>query len=69
LEEIKNTNQHFNKSRDEYIEIRNAKNKTLNAPKLILPSVQVNLNAGVLPPAESNGISYLKFPVNLLGSK
>ncbi|HFD11164.1 MAG TPA: MBL fold metallo-hydrolase, partial [Crenotrichaceae bacterium] len=43
--------------------------KVLSAPKLILPSLQVNIRAGEFPPAESNGISYLKFPLNKLGSK
>jgi hypothetical protein len=35
-------------------------------PRLILPSVQVNIRAGKLPPAESNGTSYLKIPLNVL---
>jgi hypothetical protein len=35
-------------------------------PKLIIPSVQINMRAGQLPPAEDNGVTYLKVPVNLL---
>jgi hypothetical protein len=35
-------------------------------PTLILPAIQVNIRAGKLPPAESNGVSYLKIPVNAL---
>jgi hypothetical protein len=35
-------------------------------PTLILPSVQVNIRAGAMPPAEDNGVAYLKIPVNAL---
>jgi len=52
-----------NTSREEFVEFRTARDKTLAAPKLLLPSVQVNINAGSLPPAEDNGMSYLKIPV------
>jgi len=37
-------------------------------PRLILPSVQVNMRAGHLPPAEDNGVRYLKIPLNTLGA-
>jgi glyoxylase-like metal-dependent hydrolase (beta-lactamase superfamily II) len=50
-------------SKDEYIKFRNDRDATLNAPKLLLQSVQVNINAGVFPDAEDNGLSYLKIPV------
>ena len=46
--------------------MRNARDKTLLMPVLILPSVQVNVRAGKLPPPEDNGVSYLKVPLNLL---
>jgi hypothetical protein len=46
--------------------MRNARDATLDMPTLILPSVQVNIRAGRLPPPEANGISYLKLPVNAL---
>lgn len=52
---------------EEFSEFRKARDASLNPPKLILPSLQVNLRNGVLPPPESNGISYLKLPVNVLG--
>jgi hypothetical protein len=46
--------------------MREARDKTLGMPRLILPSIQVNIRAGHLPPAESNGTRYLKLPLNLL---
>lgn len=52
---------------EEFSEFRKARDAKLNPPRLILPSLQVNLRNGVLPPAESNGTSYLKMPLNVLG--
>jgi glyoxylase-like metal-dependent hydrolase (beta-lactamase superfamily II) len=52
------------KSEDEFVAMREARDKTLDMPALLLPAVQVNIRAGALPPPESNGISYLKIPVN-----
>jgi len=49
-----------------FITMREARDKTLDMPNLILPSVQVNIRAGQLPPVESNGVSYLKLPINAL---
>ena len=49
-----------------FVKMRNARDATLEMPKLILPSVQVNMRAGQMPPAEDNGTSYLKIPVNKL---
>lgn len=51
-------------STDEYVKRREARDATLEMPRLILPSLQVNMRAGHLPPAEDNGRSYLKIPVN-----
>ncbi|MEQ1753334.1 MAG: MBL fold metallo-hydrolase [Micropepsaceae bacterium] len=51
---------------DEFVATRNARDKTLEMPVLILPSVQVNIRAGALPPPEANGTSYLKIPLNAL---
>lgn len=51
-------------SEDEFVEMREARDATLRMPTLILPSVQVNLRAGELPPAEENGVHYLKVPIN-----
>jgi glyoxylase-like metal-dependent hydrolase (beta-lactamase superfamily II) len=48
----------------EFVDMRTAKDKTLNVPELILPSVQINMRAGELPPAEDNGVRYLKIPVD-----
>lgn len=50
-------------TRDEFIEFRTTRDKKLAAPRLLLPSVQVNIDAGKLPEAEGNGTSYLKIPV------
>lgn len=51
-------------SREEFIKMRTARDSTLGMPRLIIPSVQVNMRAGILPPKENNGISYLKVPLN-----
>ena len=48
--------------------MREARDATLDMPRLILPSVQVNMRAGHLPPAEDNGVRYLKIPLNTLGA-
>ncbi len=53
-------------SEDEYVTTRNARDETLDMPALLLPSVQVNMRAGRFPPAEDNGVSYLKLPINAL---
>lgn len=54
------------KTPDDFAALREARDKDLDMPVLILPSVQVNMRAGALPPKEENGISYLKIPVNYL---
>jgi glyoxylase-like metal-dependent hydrolase (beta-lactamase superfamily II) len=51
---------------EDFVAMRNARDENLAMPKLMLPSVQVNMRAGQLPPAEDNGVSYLKIPLNLL---
>lgn len=53
-------------SEDEFAAMRTARDRTLDMPTLILPSIQVNIRAGELPPAEANGTSYLKIPLNAL---
>jgi glyoxylase-like metal-dependent hydrolase (beta-lactamase superfamily II) len=53
-------------SEDDFVAMRSARDATLAMPVLILPSVQVNIRAGQMPPPESNGVSYLKIPVNAL---
>lgn len=64
--EQKRGNIHLNTSvtRDEFIKMRTERDKTLAMPKLILPSIQVNMRAGQLPEPEENGVSYLKIPLN-----
>jgi glyoxylase-like metal-dependent hydrolase (beta-lactamase superfamily II) len=52
-------------SEDEFVALRNARDAKLAAPLLLLPSIQVNIRAGKFPPAESNGVTYLKVPVKL----
>ncbi len=49
---------------DEFVAMRTARDATLGMPRLILPSVQVNMRAGHMPPAEDNGQVYLKVPIN-----
>jgi glyoxylase-like metal-dependent hydrolase (beta-lactamase superfamily II) len=53
-------------SEEEFVRMRNARDATLEVPRLILPSVQVNVRAGAMPPAEDNGVRYLKIPVDRL---
>ena len=52
------------KSEEEYVAMRQARDATLCAPKLLYPAIQVNIRAGRLPPPEDNGRRYLKIPVN-----
>jgi glyoxylase-like metal-dependent hydrolase (beta-lactamase superfamily II) len=54
------------KSEDEFVAMREARDKTLEMPVLILPSIQVNIQAGELPPPEENGVRYLKLPIDAL---
>jgi glyoxylase-like metal-dependent hydrolase (beta-lactamase superfamily II) len=51
----------------DFVAMRRARDATLAAPALILPSLQVNIRAGALPPSEADGQTYLKLPVNRLG--
>ncbi len=53
-------------SREDFIAMRTARDATLDMPKLILPSVQVNMRAGEMPPPEDNGQRYMKIPINAL---
>ncbi|WP_432784992.1 putative metallo-hydrolase [Oligella sp. MSHR50489EDL] len=49
-----------------FVRMRTERDVTLDMPKLILPSVQLNMRAGELPPAEDNGTAYIKIPINKL---
>lgn len=60
-----NIHVHDGVSEDAFATMRNARDATLDMPRLILPSVQINMRAGELPPAEDNGQAYLKIPLNL----
>ncbi len=51
---------------EQFVSMRMARDATLDVPTLILPSIQVNVRAGQLPPAEDNGIAYLRIPLNAL---
>ncbi|MBS3667210.1 MBL fold metallo-hydrolase [Vreelandella boliviensis] len=59
-----NVHVHEGVSEDEFVKMRTERDATLGMPKLIIPSVQVNMRAGEMPPAEENGTVYLKVPIN-----
>ena len=63
-----NIHVHEGTSEDTFVSMREARDATLDMPRLILPSVQVNMRAGHLPSAEDNGVRYLKIPLNTLGA-
>ena len=50
---------------DAYVAMRQARDAQLPAPKLLLPAIQVNIRGGRFPPAEADGVSYLKIPVRM----
>jgi len=62
----KNIHVHEGVTEAEFVAMRNARDKTLDMPTLLLPAVQVNVRAGNLPPPEDNGVRYLKIPLDLL---
>jgi hypothetical protein len=51
---------------DEFVKMREARDATLVEPLLLLPSVQINIRAGKFPPAEADGVHYLKVPVKIV---
>ena len=55
-------------SEAEFVQMRERRDATLEMPRLIIPAVQVNIDAGKLPEPEDNGVRYLKVPLNHLGS-
>lgn len=61
-----NVHMHDGISEGEFIAMRTARDKSLDAPQLILPSLQVNIRAGALPPASPGGHVYLRLPINAL---
>jgi glyoxylase-like metal-dependent hydrolase (beta-lactamase superfamily II) len=64
-----NIHVHDGVSEEAFVAMRTARDATLDMPTLILPSIQVNVRAGDMPPPEDNGIRYLKIPVNTLGAQ
>ena len=63
---LANIHVHDGISEDAFVTMREARDATLDMPLLILPSVQINMRAGRLPPPEVNGVHYLKIPINAL---
>ena len=61
-----NIHVHDGVSEDEFVAMRKRRDATLDMPVLILPSVQVNIRAGDLPPKDDNGVAYLRIPLNAL---
>ncbi len=60
-----NIHVHEGITEDDFVRMRTERDATLGMPRLILPSVQVNMRAGDLPPPEDNGTRYLKIPLNV----
>jgi glyoxylase-like metal-dependent hydrolase (beta-lactamase superfamily II) len=65
-ERTSNVHVHDDVSEDEFVAMRTARDATLGMPRLILPSIQVNMRGGRLPEPEDNGTRYLKLPLNVL---
>ncbi len=65
-ERTANVHLHQDVTEDQFVEMRTQRDATLEMPRLILPSIQVNMRGGHLPPPEDDGTSYLKVPVNKL---
>ncbi|WP_299665790.1 MBL fold metallo-hydrolase [uncultured Psychromonas sp.] len=63
-ERARNVHLNENVSESEFVNLRQERDATLSVPKLLLPSVQVNMRAGYLPEPEENGTRYLKIPLN-----
>ena len=61
-----NVHVHEGVTEDDFVAMRDARDATLSMPRLILPSIQVNIHGGHLPEPESNGTRYLKIPLNVL---
>jgi glyoxylase-like metal-dependent hydrolase (beta-lactamase superfamily II) len=61
-----NLHVHTGVTEQEFVEFRQGRDAKLGMPKLILPSIQVNIRAGEMPPADDNGVVYLKLPVDAL---
>ena len=64
-ERARNVHVHEGVSEDDFVAMREKRDATLAAPLLLLPSIQVNIRAGKFPPAEVDGVHYLKVPIRL----
>ena len=64
-----NIHVHDGVSEEQFVAMRQARDATLDVPTLILPSIQVNVRAGQMPPADDNGVAYLRIPINALPLK
>jgi glyoxylase-like metal-dependent hydrolase (beta-lactamase superfamily II) len=65
-ERAHNVHVHDGVTEDEFVAMREARDATLDMPRLILPSIQINMRAGQMPEPDDNGTSYLKIPLNAL---
>jgi hypothetical protein len=65
-ERVGNVHVHRDVSEEEFVSMRTQRDATLGMPRLILPSIQVNMRAGHLPEPEANGTRYLKLPLDVL---
>jgi glyoxylase-like metal-dependent hydrolase (beta-lactamase superfamily II) len=61
----RNVHVHEGISEEDFVKMRTARDATLSAPTLLMPSIQVNMRAGKLPPADVNGVHYLRVPITL----
>jgi hypothetical protein len=52
---------------EDFVQMRRARDATLDVPNLLIPAVQVNIRAGRLPPPDADGVSYLRVPLNVIG--
>nr|WP_321361312.1 MBL fold metallo-hydrolase [uncultured Hyphomonas sp.] len=65
-ERANNVHVHDGVTEDEFVAMREARDATLDMPRLILPSIQINMRAGQMPEPDDNGTSYLRIPLNAL---
>ena len=68
-ERVGNVHAHDGVTEDEFVAMRTQRDATLDMPRLILPSIQVNMRGGRFPEPEDDGTSYLKLPLNRLGGR
>jgi glyoxylase-like metal-dependent hydrolase (beta-lactamase superfamily II) len=64
-ERARNVHVHEGVSEEDFVNMRTSRDATLSAPVLLMPSIQVNMRAGQLPPADTNGVHYLRVPITL----